>query len=174
MKFKDKRARQLDQPQTLQSDIKQEPTVSPIKLSFKNLVKIGEGRSGYVFKANFLNCNKTVALKVCDEQEIFDELLNECQIFKYLNENQFCYSPKLFDWFTYKGLFIVVTEFIEGVHIKFKDMNEITKKKCIDILKELHKLNIVHKDIKVDNFMVNNDKVWLIDFGFSKFVGKED
>ena len=53
-------------------------------------------------------------------------------------------------------------------------MNEITKKKCIDILKELHKLNIVHKDIKVDNFMVNNDKVWLIDFGFSKFVGKED
>lgn len=68
MKFKDKRARQLDQPQTLQSDIKQEPTDSPIKLSFKNLVKIGEGRSGYVFKANFLNCNKTVALKVCDEK----------------------------------------------------------------------------------------------------------
>jgi serine/threonine protein kinase len=40
---------------------------------------------------------------------------------------------------------------------------------CIDILETIHKNYVLHRDIKPQNFMISNEEIFLIDFGFSCF-----
>ena len=40
-------------------------------------------------------------------------------------------------------------------------------------LKEMHDRDYVHRDVKTENFMIDNDVVKIIDFGLSYFFMKE-
>jgi serine/threonine protein kinase len=40
-------------------------------------------------------------------------------------------------------------------------------------LKEMHDRDYVHRDVKTENFMIDNDVVKIIDFGLSHYFMKE-
>ena len=40
---------------------------------------------------------------------------------------------------------------------------------CIDILEDIHKKYVIHRDIKPQNIMLKNGMLYFIDFGFSTF-----
>ena len=46
--------------------------------------------------------------------------------------------------------------------------------KIIDIIKYLHERNIVHRDIRVPNVIIDEDDVYLIDFGLARLVNNEN
>ena len=67
-----------------------------------------------------------------------------------------------------KGKYILY-DYIEGKSLKKIDLNikesiNIVIKLC-NILKEIHDIGYCHNDIKRSNIIVNNDEVYLIDFG---------
>ena len=45
---------------------------------------------------------------------------------------------------------------------------------CIVILESIHKLYVIHRDIKPQNFMLKNGELFLIDFGLSIFYVHEN
>ena len=40
-------------------------------------------------------------------------------------------------------------------------------------MKYLHEKNIVHRDIRIPNVIMNNEDLYLIDFGLARFVNNE-
>ena len=72
----------------------------------------------------------------------------------------------------------LVLEYLEGTSLAITLQNEPTHclahDLCLKVLKQLilaiellHSLNISHRDIKLDNIILNGDKIRLIDFGFA-------
>ena len=50
---------------------------------------------------------------------------------------------------------MVVTEFIDGkCYDHFDEMPKEAKKACVYSIKQLHKLNIAHGDIRAPNFII--------------------
>lgn len=48
--------------------------------------------------------------------------------------------------------------------MKVKPFHEVARD-MLECVKVIHKHEIIHRDIKPDNFRVKNDKVYIIDFG---------
>ncbi len=85
---------------------------------------------------------------------------------------------KIFDIFEGNNTAYIVMELIEGEtllsllkregNISFERLAEIVLP-VIEVLEEVHKENIIHRDISPDNiFLTNNNKVKLIDFGAAR------
>jgi serine/threonine protein kinase len=45
--------------------------------------------------------------------------------------------------------------------------------RMVDIVRTIHRCNIVHRDIKPDNFMICNSEIYLIDFGMATAVSDD-
>lgn len=91
------------------------------------------------------------------------------------NEN----LPEIYDVCSGEKTVTVLEEYIDGINLSAKAENEcLTKgdiiKYSIDIcsaLSVLHSMNIVHRDVKPENIIINDKgKAVLIDLGISRFV----
>lgn len=116
------------------------------------------------------------------EIEICNSLPYHPNIIRYIGEGDFRKNKYLLKEMNEEYKFLVF-EYFEGVslHKYLKENNKISpiiiKKIFYQILKGvqvLHKNNIIHNDIKLENILINPRKhlVKLIDFGLSQF-GKE-
>jgi serine/threonine protein kinase len=53
----------------------------------------------------------------------------------------------------------------------FKELKPEQAKRCVECLAELHRAKCVHGDVRPQNFVLSGEnKIFIIDFGFSKFV----
>ena len=127
----------------------------------------GSGRSGNVYKFSF--GGKEMALKLCSDEELFDEVENEVKIHKFLNKMNCSRVPKFQKAYREHDNFFVISEFINGQHLSFDDnLPRWRNHQYIEALESLHKLGVLHGDIREENFLATKDNVYVIDFGFSK------
>jgi serine/threonine protein kinase len=95
---------------------------------------------------------------------------NEIDILTKLKGYHF--APQIVDHFIINDDYIIIYEYINGL-----DLFDYTEKhtptthiayQLITIVHILHKIGIFHRDIKLENFIIDNDnKVYIIDFGLS-------
>ena len=99
----------------------------------------------------------------------------------FLNEAKFisrCVHPnivRIYDWFEENATAYIIMDFIQGksLHKILKEEKRLSInklkhyfKQVADALKIIHSENILHRDIKPDNIIIDeNDKAILIDFG---------
>ena len=101
-------------------------------------------------------------------------IIKVLEIFENSDESQYWISMQ---WFDAKDLAQVIQE---NSYPLAEDVAKDYFKQMIDGLKFLHTLAIVHRDIKLDNFLLiksieeNRDLIKFIDFGFSKVVDIKD
>lgn len=91
--------------------------------------------------------------------------------------------PKIIDIIKNNNIYAYILEYKSGKTIEamiFEENhvftpNEIYKVgiKLINIIKYLHERSIVHRDIRVPNVIINEEEVYLIDFGLSRLVNNE-
>ena len=149
--------------------------------NYKVIEQLGKGAFSTVFKGVHRIHKTPVALKVSTEKQT-----HETKILAYLNRelatSNLC-IPTLY-WY---GLFgnntCIATTFYETTFQNYVDTvwNSTTLcdpvekirgmcEQLICAIEKIHSAHIVHSDIKPDNFMVNGDRVFVIDFGLSSLV----
>lgn len=140
------------------------------------LEQIGEGSFGTVHKGKHIIKNTLVAIKI--EPFINDTklLINESRIYNYLLQLN-CKGVPHIKWFgtddnNYYMVIDLIGDSIQTIKQQTSHFN-ITNIlllgiQLIQILKEIHNLGLIHRDIKPDNILLNNDlsQGYLIDYGF--------
>ncbi|RKO86045.1 kinase-like domain-containing protein, partial [Blyttiomyces helicus] len=141
---------------------------------YAKIKKVGQGASGSVFVARNIASSATVAIKQMDlaHQPRKELIVNEILVMK---ESQHPNIVNYLDSFLVKNELWVVMEFMEGGPLTdIIDNNTMTEAQiaaiCLETIKglnHLHYRNIIHRDIKSDNVLLDSEgHVKITDFGF--------
>ncbi|SAM08969.1 hypothetical protein [Absidia glauca] len=142
---------------------------------YKRLKRVGQGASGSVYVAISLATNTKVAIKQMDlaHQPRKELIVNEILVMK---ESQHPNIVNFLDSFLVKNADLwVIMEYMEGGALTdVIDNNNMTEQQiatvCLETtagLHHLHEQNIIHRDIKSDNILLNaHGQVKISDFGF--------
>ena len=145
---------------------------------YKVLRKIGQGSFGRIYTCQDIISNELYAMKV--EQNSFYNNVLETES-KYLNYLKGFGIPDLIFFGRSEKYFILIESLLgkslENLYCESHG-NFNTKDVCmigiqiLDRLEYIHNKNIIHRDVKPDNFVIgnNDDKnnIYMIDFGLAK------
>jgi tRNA A-37 threonylcarbamoyl transferase component Bud32 len=157
-------------------------TSSPADLDDYNITKnLGQGSYAVVKLATHKKSNVRVAIKVYEKVKLLDidkmkNVKTEIQNLKELDHPNII---KLFKTIhTVKQIYLIM-EYMGSSSLYdytcFKNKFRVPEEECRDIFKKIcssikycHSKNVIHRDIKMENILINkNNIVKLIDFGFS-------
>ncbi|KAI9245558.1 kinase-like domain-containing protein [Phascolomyces articulosus] len=141
---------------------------------FKRNKRIGQGASGYVYLANHIVTSNKVAIKEMDlsKQSRLDLIVNEIMIMKESHHENIV---NFLDSFLVRGDLWVIMEYMEGGALTdVIENNTMTEQQIATVCAEtakgldhLHSQNIIHRDIKSDNVLLNfQGQVKISDFGY--------
>jgi len=146
---------------------------------YKILKKLGEGGMGEVYLAEDTELHRKVALKFLSPHLVSDadfktRFKREAQAAAALNHPNIITIHEVAE---YEGRSFIAMEYVEGGSLrKLLAENELPVGKVIDLamqicegLSKAHEAGIVHRDMKSENILVNNDgRVKILDFGLAK------
>jgi casein kinase 1 len=153
-----------------------------IKNKYTILDKLGNGKFGTVYLGLYKKNNEKVAIKMEDLRTPIKLLKHETTILKYLYEHGSRITPTVF-WY---GIHLTNTCLVMSYYecslydwlkreqiVSIEKINSIMCA-AIGILDSIHKLFVLHRDIKPHNFMIKGGELFLIDFGFATFFVNEN
>lgn len=144
---------------------------------YKIIKKIGEGSFGEVYCGKYIRTGEDVAIKRIKKTK--GSFKHEIKICNYLQGKAGIYNMRWYgsDIEYYYVVFDLLGKSLSE-YLMLTDNNLFTSatvkclgKQMLDIIEYIHNKGIVHRDIKLDNFMMGiNDphQVYLIDYGLSK------
>lgn len=148
---------------------------------YKIVRLIGEGRFGLCYLVDLngsryvLKVIKSKAIKKSGSKIIFEE-----EILSSINNSSI---PKIVDTIKNNNIYAYILEYKNGKTIEdmiFGDKHMFTYDeiykigiKIIDIIKYLHGKNIVHRDIRIPNVIIDQDRIYLIDFGLARLINNK-
>jgi len=119
--------------------------------------------------------DKYIAIKIETTTNDANMLMHEATMLRYMHNNGCRCIPLLhyFSKFDDKPCLVMsyykmnLETYIKNNKVDINKLNLIMVK-CIHILENIHKMMVVHRDIKPQNFMINNaNELFIIDFGLS-------
>lgn len=133
---------------------------------------VGWGACGTVSK--IFHYKQHFAVKFCDLYKTSDDhinqLKNEVEILKYLNSKQLEFVPTIYFNDVVTIFDCIVISFIEGHVIEYNKMTPVQKEKAIKNVEKLHELFCFHGDLRYQNFICQQEQVFVIDFGKSEIL----
>lgn len=147
---------------------------------YEILEKIAEGGMSTIYKAYCKTLNRIVAVKVLKsefskDEEFLIKFNNEAKAIASLNHPNII---NVYDVGQDEDIAYIVMEYVDGINLKqlIQKRGVLTEKEALGIIKQIsyalreaHKNNIIHRDIKPHNIMINKDNVVKVgDFGIAK------
>lgn len=137
--------------------------------------RLGSGGMGDVYKAYNAALHRTAAIKILHQKEMGDRFRNEAYIQSSVSHPNIA---RLYEYLVTGETACIIMEFVDGdpldvyLHRKGKLSNEETEniiKQIASALAYLHSKDILHRDIKPQNFKVqSNGTITMLDFGIAK------
>lgn len=153
-----------------------------IKEKYMVFSQIGKGAFGNVFKGVNIETQEYVAIKFESQNVSKERLDKESQLYTFLKEkNKRTFIPNIY-WYgsVHNYNVLIMTRLGPSFENLIRKYNYTIQLKSIllltinffKVLKEIHSLDIIHQDIKPDNFAIGRNKlkknIYIFDFGLSK------
>lgn len=142
---------------------------------YRLTTRLGSGGMGDVYKAYNAALNRTAAIKILHQKEMGDRFRNEAYIQSSVSHPNIA---RLYEYLVTGETACIIMEYVDGdpldvyLHRKGKLSSEETEniiKQIAAALAYLHGKDILHRDIKPQNFKVqSNGTVTMLDFGIAK------
>jgi casein kinase I family protein HRR25 len=138
---------------------------------YKIIEKLNNGEFGTIFKAENIRTKELVAIKMESISVETKMLKRETQIYQYLGKATGIPQVK---WFgsTEEYNYMVLPLFGDSLDSKTFSLVDSFSigQKIVRILSFIHEKGLIHRDVKPDNFVFNQDgtEVYIIDFGLCK------
>uniref|UniRef100_A0AAY3ZUP7 non-specific serine/threonine protein kinase n=1 Tax=Denticeps clupeoides TaxID=299321 RepID=A0AAY3ZUP7_9TELE len=147
-------------------------------LHYRKLELIGEGEYGKVYKAMDQRNGQVAAVKVIDMDRMYDN--NEVEFMQNINHHNITNLIEVYYW---DKLLYVFIEFCSGTNLcvlcfKTGPFNEqeiaYVTKECLQGLHYMHGRGYMHRDIKLENILLNDTgEVKICDFGLVEKMENE-
>jgi serine/threonine protein kinase len=146
---------------------------------YKILEKVGEGGMGEVYLAEDTKLERNVALKFLSLKMTSDRVARkrferEAKAAAALNHPNIVTFHEINE---FEGQTYIAMEYVEGETLKerkgmpIEEILHIAVQVC-EGLEEAHQVGIVHRDIKLQNLIINkSNRVKILDFGLAKLKG---
>jgi eukaryotic-like serine/threonine-protein kinase len=136
--------------------------------------RIGSGGMGDVYKAYNQSLKRMAAVKILHQKEMAERFRNEAYIQSSVSHpNIAC----LYEYVVSGETPCIIMEYVEGesldtfLHKRGRlssDETENIIRQVASALAYLHKKDILHRDVKPQNFKIHGGKVTMLDFGIAK------
>ncbi|HTW24219.1 MAG TPA: tetratricopeptide repeat protein, partial [Candidatus Baltobacteraceae bacterium] len=149
---------------------------------YEILQLLGQGGMGAVYKANDLELDRAVALKVIRPElaihpEILQRFKQELILARQITHRNVI---RIFDLSEASGIKFITMEFIEGQDLKslLNDKGRLSPEEAVRVLEQVclalevaHSEGVVHRDLKPQNIMLDkHGRVAVMDFGIARSV----
>jgi serine/threonine-protein kinase len=147
--------------------------------------RIGQGAMGTVYKALQLSMGRAVAVKVLslqlsNDDKFIKRFFKEARMSAWLNHPNIVQGIDVGD---YKGLYYFVMEFVDGQPLEemIKQYGFLDERWSLQMILQIaqaldhaHKYNLVHRDIKARNILIDQDgRAKLCDLGLAQIAVSE-
>lgn len=145
--------------------------------------ELGMGSYGITYVALDMQTNTQVVIKqmrTTRKKQIKESFLREATILQHLTHPQI---PSLYETFLERGMMHLVMEYIDGETVEslifeagktYMEQEALALlKRVLEVVQFIHEKGIVHRDLRIPNILLKNDRVYIIDFGLARFLGEK-
>jgi tetratricopeptide (TPR) repeat protein/tRNA A-37 threonylcarbamoyl transferase component Bud32 len=169
-----------DVTETIQTPVKQLATGAIFAGRYQIIEELGHGGMGRVYKVHDTKIGEKIALKLIRPEALLDKktverFSNELKLARKIRHKNIC---QMFDLGEDQGTRYITMEYIHGEDLKqlIRKVGRLSPGQAIGIarqvcggLEEAHKLGVVHRDLKPQNIMIDEDgNARIMDFGIAR------
>jgi serine/threonine-protein kinase len=161
-------------------------TVNLAQKGFELLDEIEKGGMGTIYKALQVSMERIIALKIltpklADNKEYIERFLREARSAGKLNHPNIV---RAIDVGEADGVYYFAMEYVEGQSVAkiLKDVRYLPEKRAVEIIHQVakglqyaHEHNIIHRDIKPDNILIDtSDNAKICDLGIARSMETDE
>ncbi len=166
--------------ETIQTPVRELTTGSTFAGRYQVIEELGHGGMGRVYKVHDTKIGEKIALKLIRPEAGLDKtslerFSNELKLARKIRHKNVC---QMFDLGEDQGTRYITMEYVHGEDLKqlIRKVGRLSPGQAIGIarqvcdgLEEAHKLGVVHRDLKPQNIMVDEDgNARIMDFGIAR------
>jgi serine/threonine protein kinase/Flp pilus assembly protein TadD len=170
----------ISQTETLQTPLKEFTRGTVFARRYEVIEEIGKGGMGRVFRVFDRETHEKIALKLLKaeieaDQETIDRFRNELKFARKIAHKNVC---RMYDLGREEDTYYITMEFVSGENLKsvIRMVGQLSTAKAVSIarqvcegLGEAHRLGVVHRDLKPQNIMIDQEgNVRIMDFGIAR------
>jgi tetratricopeptide (TPR) repeat protein/tRNA A-37 threonylcarbamoyl transferase component Bud32 len=171
--------------ETLQAPLQELTTGSTFARRYQIIEELGHGGMGRVYKVFDADIKEKIALKLLKpeialDNETIERFSNELKFARKISHRNVC---RMFDLGKSEGTTFITMEFVAGEDLKrlIRKMGQLGAGRAVSIAKqvceglaEAHHLGVVHRDLKPQNLMVDEDgNARIMDFGIARSLSSK-
>ncbi|NIO48853.1 MAG: tetratricopeptide repeat protein [Candidatus Aminicenantes bacterium] len=173
-------SKEIPVTETLETPKEELTTGSTFAGRYQIIEELGKGGMGKVYKAQDTDLKEKVAIKllkpeIAADKKTIERFRNELKFARKIRHKNVC---QMYDLNKEEGAHYITMEYVDGKDLKsmIRMMGQLSSGKTIFIAKqvceglaEAHRLGVIHRDLKPQNVMVDEDgNARIMDFGIAR------